>query len=150
MISNLAAAVSDLYKDSHSGDILLGFTTVADNLPGCMQYLDLVRDCIDIFSLEKLPPNIVQTANTVGGTDGDDDDHDGDDDDDDDGVEDDDSNYFDSSEHPSSASSSSACDSSSDPSTNDEPNINRNITRPVTKFTTSEYAAEDNRIHRDY
>jgi hypothetical protein len=35
-------------------------TVVADNLPGYMQYLDLIRDCIEIFSLEPLPPNVVQ------------------------------------------------------------------------------------------
>ena len=39
-----------------------------------MHYLDLVRDCIDIFSLEKLPPNDVQTDNTVYGVDDSDDD----------------------------------------------------------------------------
>lgn len=36
-------------------------TVVADNLPGYMQYLDLVRDCIDVFSLEPLPPNEIET-----------------------------------------------------------------------------------------
>jgi hypothetical protein len=40
-----------------------------------MQYLDLVRDCIDIFSLEKLLPNDVQTENTVGGAEDDEDDY---------------------------------------------------------------------------
>jgi len=34
---------------------------VANNLPGYMQYLDLIRDCIEIFSLEPLPPNEVET-----------------------------------------------------------------------------------------
>lgn len=43
-----------------------GFTTVANNLPGQMQYLDLVRDCISIYSLEPLPPNDVQTAHRMG------------------------------------------------------------------------------------
>lgn len=33
---------------------------VADNLPGYMQYLDLIRDCIELFALERLPPNVVQ------------------------------------------------------------------------------------------
>lgn len=36
-------------------------TVVADNLPGYMQYLDLIRDCIEIFFLEPLPPNEVET-----------------------------------------------------------------------------------------
>ena len=45
-----------------------GFTVVADNLPGVMQYLDLVRDCIEIFGLLKLPPNEVQHAHAFDGT----------------------------------------------------------------------------------
>jgi hypothetical protein len=36
-------------------------TDVADNLPGYMQYLDLIRDCIALFSLKPLPPNQVET-----------------------------------------------------------------------------------------
>lgn len=36
-------------------------TVVANNLPGYMQYLDLIRDCIEVFSLEPLPPNEVET-----------------------------------------------------------------------------------------
>jgi hypothetical protein len=36
-------------------------TTVANNLPGYMQYLDLIRDCIELFSLEPMPPNEVET-----------------------------------------------------------------------------------------
>lgn len=49
-----------------------------------MQYLDLVRDCIDTFSLEELPPNDVQNENTVGGAEDEEDDYWYDDDDDDD------------------------------------------------------------------
>jgi hypothetical protein len=36
-------------------------TAVANNLPGYMQYLDLIRDCIELFSLEPMPPNEVET-----------------------------------------------------------------------------------------
>jgi hypothetical protein len=36
-------------------------TTVADNLPGYMQYLDLIRDYIAVFYLKPLPPNQVET-----------------------------------------------------------------------------------------
>lgn len=36
-------------------------TVVADNLPGYMQYLDLVRDCISLFSLTPLPLNEIET-----------------------------------------------------------------------------------------
>lgn len=39
-------------------------TTVANNLPGYMQYLDLVRDCIAVFGLWPLPPNDVETAHS--------------------------------------------------------------------------------------
>lgn len=42
-------------------------TVVADNLPGYMQYLDLVRDCIDVFSLKPLPPNEVKTKHRFDG-----------------------------------------------------------------------------------
>lgn len=42
-------------------------TVVANNLPGYMQYLDLVRDCIDVFSLEPLPPNEVETKHPFDG-----------------------------------------------------------------------------------
>jgi hypothetical protein len=45
-----------------------GFTIVADNLPGVMQYLDLVRDCIEIFDLPRLPLNDVQHAHAFDGT----------------------------------------------------------------------------------
>jgi hypothetical protein len=45
-----------------------GFTVVADNLPGVMQYLDLVRDCIEVFDLPRLPPNDVQHAHAFDGT----------------------------------------------------------------------------------
>ena len=42
-------------------------TVVADNLPGYMQYLDLIRDCIKLLSLEPLPPNKVETQHVFGG-----------------------------------------------------------------------------------
>lgn len=41
---------------------------MADNLPGLMQYLDLVRDCIEIFDLPRLPPNVIQHAHAFDGT----------------------------------------------------------------------------------
>lgn len=41
---------------------------MVDNLPGYMQYLDLVRDCIEVFSLVALPPNVVETAHAFDGT----------------------------------------------------------------------------------
>jgi hypothetical protein len=41
-------------------------TTVADNLPGYMQYLDLIRDCIAVFSLKPLPPNQVESQHIFG------------------------------------------------------------------------------------
>jgi hypothetical protein len=41
-------------------------TVVADNLPDYMQYLDLVRDCIELFALEPLPPNEVETQHVFG------------------------------------------------------------------------------------
>ena len=34
---------------------------MANNLTGYMQYLDLIRDCIELFSLEPMPPNEVET-----------------------------------------------------------------------------------------
>jgi hypothetical protein len=43
-------------------------TVVADNLPGYMQYLDLLRDCIEVFALTALPPNVVLSAHPFHGT----------------------------------------------------------------------------------
>ena len=57
--------MKDLYTDSQ-GHPLPGMTVVADNLPDYMQYLDLVRDCIELFSLEPLPPNVVETQHIFG------------------------------------------------------------------------------------
>lgn len=62
----LAQDVKDLYTDPE-GSPLLGMTVVANNLPGYMQYLDLVRDCIDVFSLEPLPANEVETKHAFHG-----------------------------------------------------------------------------------
>ncbi len=43
-----------------------GFTRVASNLPGFMQYLDLVRDAIEVFDLEeKLTDNDVEYENAA-------------------------------------------------------------------------------------
>lgn len=41
---------------------------MTDNLPGYMQYLDLIRDCISAFSLPALPDNVVETAHVFQGT----------------------------------------------------------------------------------
>lgn len=56
-----------MYTDDN-GKVNPGFTVVADNLPGLMQYLDLVRDCVEMFDLPKLPPNDVQHAHVFDGT----------------------------------------------------------------------------------
>lgn len=51
----------DLYDDGHGG-VRPGFTNVANNLPGYMQYLDLVRDAQwTLGILPELPPNVVET-----------------------------------------------------------------------------------------
>lgn len=39
---------------------------MADNLPGYMQYLDLIRDCISLFSLEQLPDNVIEKQHDFG------------------------------------------------------------------------------------
>jgi hypothetical protein len=53
--------VIDLYDDGHGG-VRPGFTNVANNLPGYMQYLDLVRDAQWALGiLHELPPNVVET-----------------------------------------------------------------------------------------
>ncbi|KAM0712160.1 hypothetical protein Q7P37_011254 [Cladosporium fusiforme] len=61
-----AQDVTDLYTNPE-GHVLPGFTTVANNLPGYMQYVDLVRDCINIFQPPPLPPNAVETAHAFDG-----------------------------------------------------------------------------------
>ena len=58
---SLAGDVTGLYDDGHGG-IQAGFTRVASNLPGVMQYLDLVRDAATAFSLPELPPNDIETS----------------------------------------------------------------------------------------
>jgi hypothetical protein len=63
--THAANAVSDLYLDFDSGLPLPSFTTVADNITGYMQYLDLVRDCISVFGLEPLPANDVRNAHRL-------------------------------------------------------------------------------------
>jgi hypothetical protein len=65
--THAANAVSDLYLDFDSGLPLPSFTTVADNITGYMQYLDLVRDCISVFGLEPLPANDIRTAHQLSG-----------------------------------------------------------------------------------
>ncbi|KAK5128712.1 hypothetical protein LTR85_000045 [Meristemomyces frigidus] len=59
-----AADVVDLYDDGHGG-VQPGFTNVANNLPGVMQYLDLVRDACAAFSLPTLPSNSLATRNDL-------------------------------------------------------------------------------------
>jgi hypothetical protein len=54
-----AQEVLELYTDSN-GQLLPGFTNVADNLPNYKQYLDLIRDCITVFRLPKLPKNQIE------------------------------------------------------------------------------------------
>ena len=44
----------DLYTDQN-GNVLPDFTKAANNLPGCMQYISLVRDCIELFAHQNLP-----------------------------------------------------------------------------------------------
>jgi hypothetical protein len=61
----LAYDVSFLYKDAQDG-IRPGFTIVAENLPECMQFLDLVRDCISLFGLAPLPPNNLKADHDFG------------------------------------------------------------------------------------
>lgn len=52
--------MEDLYSNGHGG-IRAGYTDVASNLPGVMQYLDLVRDAAAAFGLSELPPNSIET-----------------------------------------------------------------------------------------
>ena len=56
----LAEDVVDLYDDGNGG-VRSGFTNVASNLPGYMQYLDLIREPQLAFGLSVLPPNTVET-----------------------------------------------------------------------------------------
>ena len=58
--------VVDLYTDGEGG-IRPGFTKVASNLPGVMQYLDLVRDAVFAFGLPELSPTVVEKRNGVTG-----------------------------------------------------------------------------------
>lgn len=45
------------------------FTHVVSNLPGVMQRLDLIRDTLFAFGLPDLPPNVVETRNSLTGED---------------------------------------------------------------------------------
>lgn len=56
----------DLYTDSE-GSPLESFTRVANNLPGVLQYLDLVRDAAHAFDLPDLPANEVDDSCPVTG-----------------------------------------------------------------------------------
>lgn len=56
----------DLYADENGG-VQTGFTQVAENLPGVMQYLDLVDDANIAFGLAALPARIVITKNSLTG-----------------------------------------------------------------------------------
>lgn len=60
------ADVTDLYGDDEGG-VRPGFTHVADNLPGVMQYLDLIRDACAVFGLPPIPANVVETHNAMTG-----------------------------------------------------------------------------------
>lgn len=65
MLTIVAGAdVVDLYDDGH-GRVRSGFTAVANNLPGVMQYLDLVRDAGSVFGLEQLPRNQLEMFNEM-------------------------------------------------------------------------------------
>ena len=61
-----AADVIDLYDDGNGG-VQSGFTNVANNLPGVMQYLDLIRTATFAFSLPNLPPNVVEEQDALTG-----------------------------------------------------------------------------------
>ncbi|KAK3711521.1 hypothetical protein LTR37_009512 [Vermiconidia calcicola] len=61
-----ASDVIDLYDDG-SGGVQPGFTHVASNLPGVMQYIDLIRDCCFAFGLADLPDTAVEERNTLTG-----------------------------------------------------------------------------------
>ena len=67
-IANTFAAddVTDLYYDG-TGGVQRGFTDVADNLLGVMQYLDLVRDAAFAFGLLDLPAKAIETKNRLTG-----------------------------------------------------------------------------------
>ena len=58
--------MTDLYYDG-TGGAQPGFTDVADNLPGVMQYLDLVRDAAFAFGLLDLPAKAIETKNRLTG-----------------------------------------------------------------------------------
>lgn len=66
MSSDLDSAtdVIDLYDDGNSG-IQPGFVDVASNLPGYMQYLDLIRDAQYAFRLPELPPNVIEKKSEI-------------------------------------------------------------------------------------
>lgn len=69
-LSIAAADVKDLYTDEN-GNVLPGFTTIANNLPGYMQYVSLIRDCIEAFGgLPALPPNVTETEHPLHGYNG--------------------------------------------------------------------------------
>jgi hypothetical protein len=60
LTSITAQDVIDLYDDGNGG-VRPGFTHVASNLPGYMQYLHIVRAAQWAFGLPELPPNTVET-----------------------------------------------------------------------------------------
>lgn len=61
------ADVLDLYWNDVENDFQPGFTHVASNLPGVMQYLDLVRDCTFALGLPDIPDNVVEETNPLTG-----------------------------------------------------------------------------------
>lgn len=64
----VASDVTDLFADEN-GNVTEGYTDVASNLPGVMQFLDLVRDACFAFGLPDLPANVVETRNALIGED---------------------------------------------------------------------------------
>ena len=64
LICSQATDVTDLYDDGDGG-VRPDYTRVANNLPGVMQYLDLVRDAIFAFELTPLPDNKIWSRNGV-------------------------------------------------------------------------------------
>lgn len=114
-----------------------------------MQYLNLVRDCIDVFSLEKLQPDDVQTENVIDDAyDSDNDENDEGDDDDEDSDSDegkeDESEIF---EEEGSDDEGSDDDCSEDGSDSDDSNYTTNGDRDI-KLSIFRFAADDHIFHK--
>ena len=65
-LPSIAADVIDLYDDGNGG-VRKGYTHVASNLPGVMQYLDLIRDAQVALGLRELDPTKVESNNCLTG-----------------------------------------------------------------------------------